>query len=190
MDAAGNALVTGGFNGPARFATSPTATTLTSASGKGDMFVAKFGAGDGAAAWVVRAGGSGNDESTDVTANAAGNVLVTGSFTSTASFGSQTLTGAGTTAFLAMLGGAGALATAAGQAAAPATLYPNPAHGSARLTGAAPYAPLTLRDALGRTVLTATADASGAAVLDVGGLPAGLYLLREAGGATRRLAVE
>ena len=88
-------------------------------------------------------------------------------------------------------GSTGPLATTAGHLNAPAlALFPNPAHGSATLTGAAPNAPLTVLDALGRVLLTATADAAGAARLVLPeGLPAGVYLVRS-GGQVRRLAVE
>jgi hypothetical protein len=71
------------------------------------------------------------------------------------------------------------------------TLSPNPAHHTATLSGAVPGAALTLRDALGRVVLTTTADATtGTATLDVRALPAGLYVLTGAGRAARRLVVE
>ncbi|MDB5271012.1 MAG: hypothetical protein JWP58_4052 [Hymenobacter sp.] len=89
------------------------------------------------------------------------------------------------------LNGGTTLATAPGRPAATTfTLFPNPAHGAATLTGAAPHAPLTVLDALGRVRLTATADAAGAARLALPvGLPAGVYLVRS-GGQVRRLAVE
>ncbi len=85
VDAVGNALVTGYFNGTASFATTPTATPLVSA-GSYDVFVAKFAGSTGAAAWAVRAGGSGYDSGNGVAVDAAGNALVTGGFTGTASF--------------------------------------------------------------------------------------------------------
>ncbi|GAB2853634.1 hypothetical protein GCM10027044_11510 [Hymenobacter ruber] len=88
-------------------------------------------------------------------------------------------------------GGSGPLATTAGHLNAPAlALFPNPAHGAATLTGAAPNAPLAVLDALGRVLLTATANAAGMARLALPeGLPAGVYLVRS-GGQVRRLAVE
>ena len=69
------------------------------------------------------------------------------------------------------------------------TLWPNPAHTAARLTGAAPLGAVVVLDATGRTVLTASADADGAATLAVGRLTPGLYVVR-AGAASRRLVVE
>ncbi|OGX86530.1 hypothetical protein BEN47_12800 [Hymenobacter lapidarius] len=87
-------------------------------------------------------------------------------------------------------GGIGPLATTAGHSPAALTLSPNPAHGAATLTGAAPKAPLAVLDALGRVLLTATADAAGTARLALPeGLPAGVYVVR-CGEAVRRLAVE
>ncbi|MBO2012489.1 T9SS type A sorting domain-containing protein [Hymenobacter negativus] len=65
-------------------------------------------------------------------------------------------------------------------AAAGLALFPNPAHdGAATLTGAAPGSSVTVFDALGRPVTSATADASGTAALVLpAGLPAGVYVVR------------
>jgi alpha-tubulin suppressor-like RCC1 family protein/uncharacterized protein (DUF2141 family) len=70
-------------------------------------------------------------------------------------------------------------------------LYPNPTRGgSATLVGARPGTPVTVYDALGRPVATATADASGTAALVLpAGTPAGVYLVR-AGSKAVRLTVE
>jgi len=70
-------------------------------------------------------------------------------------------------------------------------LFPNPAPaGATTLTGAAPGAPVTVLDALGRPVASATADASGTATLTLpAGLPAGVYLVR-AGQHALRLALD
>jgi hypothetical protein len=70
------------------------------------------------------------------------------------------------------------------------TLFPNPAHGAATLTGALPGAVVTVDDALGRPVTSATADAAGTARLTLpAGLPAGVYVVR-AGASALRLTVE
>jgi hypothetical protein len=71
------------------------------------------------------------------------------------------------------------------------TLYPNPApSGAATLMGAQPGAVVTVVDALGRTMTTATADASGTAALVLpGGLATGVYVVR-VGSNALRLAVE
>jgi extracellular elastinolytic metalloproteinase len=76
-------------------------------------------------------------------------------------------------------------------AAAGLTLYPNPAHsGAATLTGTVSGALVTVYDALGRSVTTATADASGTAALVLPvGLLAGVYVVR-ASSKSLRLAVK
>ncbi|GAB3845524.1 hypothetical protein GCM10028822_04080 [Hymenobacter terrigena] len=78
----------------------------------------------------------------------------------------------------------------------PFALYPNPAgHGPAHggavtLTGAQPGTLVTVFDALGRAVTTATADAAGTAALVLpAGLPTGVYVVR-AGSRALRLTVE
>ena len=70
-------------------------------------------------------------------------------------------------------------------------LYPNPAHGGAvTLTGTAPGAAVTVHDALGRPVTSATANAAGTAALVLpAGLPVGVYVVR-AGTKAVRLTVE
>ena len=76
-----------------------------------------------------------------------------------------------------------------GNPAAGLTLAPNPARRST-LTGAAPGAVVEVFDALGRRVLTATADDTGTARLALpAGQPAGVYVVRS-GGRAVRLAVE
>ncbi len=73
--------------------------------------------------------------------------------------------------------------------AASFTLAPNPASRTVRLSGA-PAGPLTLTDALGRRVRTATIAAGQPEItLDLVGLAPGLYLVR-CGGQARRLVVE
>ena len=83
------------------------------------------------------------------------------------------------------------LAAAASQKAAPAALFPNPAHGTAtlRLPAGAPRPPLTLTDALGRVVRRYPAPATAEAELDLRGLPAGVYVVR-CGAVSQRLVVE
>ena len=83
-----------------------------------------------------------------------------------------------------------ALATVPAAAAA-ALLFPNPAHGSTtvQLGAGATKSPLTLLDALGREVRHYPAPAGTAATLDLRGLPAGVYWLRDGAGG-QRLVVE
>jgi hypothetical protein len=82
------------------------------------------------------------------------------------------------------------LATQAAKAA-PASLFPNPAHGAAtlRLPAGAPRLPLTLTDAQGRTVRRYPAPATAEAALDLRGLPVGAYVVR-CGDISQRLVVE
>ena len=69
-------------------------------------------------------------------------------------------------------------------------LYPNPAHRNLSVTGAAAGAAVEIFDALGRSVLTAPADADGQARLTLpAGLPSGVYIVRS-GNDVRRLTVE
>ncbi|MDO7873514.1 right-handed parallel beta-helix repeat-containing protein [Hymenobacter sp. ASUV-10] len=70
-------------------------------------------------------------------------------------------------------------------------MFPNPATtGATTLTGAAPGTVVTVLDALGRPVATATADAAGTATLALpAGQPAGVYVVR-AGRQVLRLVVE
>ncbi len=82
-DAAGSMYVTGRFTGQLRLGT----TRLVS-RGRSDLFVAKLSAG-GQWAWAVAAGGTETDQATDVALDATGNLLVTGSFGGTATFGNQ-----------------------------------------------------------------------------------------------------
>ena len=83
------------------------------------------------------------------------------------------------------------LAATAAARAERAALFPNPAHGAAtlRLPAGAPRQPLTLRDALGRTVRCYPAPAGAEVVLDLRGLPAGTYVVR-CGQLSQRLVVE
>jgi hypothetical protein len=83
------------------------------------------------------------------------------------------------------------LATAPAASRAMAALFPNPAHGTAtlRLPAGAARQPLTLTDALGRTVRRYPAPTAADAELDLRGLPAGVYSVR-CGQLTQRLVVE
>ncbi len=82
------------------------------------------------------------------------------------------------------------LAVAAAGATARAALYPNPASGLVTFGGGTPGAAVLVLDALGRTVLAGTADASGTALLVLpAGLAAGVYVVRS-GAQALRLAVE
>ena len=89
-DAAGNAYLTGFFDGPADFG----GQSLASAGGNGDVFVAKL---DPAGQWAWASGGGGNsiDAGTSISTDAAGNCAIVGriagSYGATVTFGSTTL---------------------------------------------------------------------------------------------------
>ena len=76
------------------------------------------------------------------------------------------------------------------KAAAGLSLYPNQATTGTMLTGALPSTVVTVYDALGRLVTSATANAAGTASLTLPvGLPTGVYVVR-AGAQALRLTVE
>ena len=179
---------TTGF-GPATLANAGPANTT-------DVFVAKLtDAGpSGSFAWAQRAGGTEGDEATALAVSGT-SVYVAGGFVSpTAGFGPVTLTNPNPNTylgFLAALTDPTLTSTATAPPREPAALFPNPARRTAtlRLPAGTPAVPLTLTDALGRAVRRYPAPAGPETALDLGGLPAGLYLLRGAGPA-QRLAVE
>jgi hypothetical protein len=118
-------------------------------------------------------------------------VYVVGNATPPATFGNISFgsSASGTTNFLAGLPAATALSTTKAVVQV-LTLSPNPAHDAAQLKGVAPHAAVTVLDALGRPVTTATADAAGTARLALpAGLVPGVYLVRS-GTQVCRLAVE
>jgi hypothetical protein len=103
-DNGGNVFVTGGFaNNAIVFGTD----TLTN-SGQDDIFITKFD-GSGNVLWARSAGGTNDENGTDIDADAAGNVYVTGQFfSSSISFGATVLTNAGNNdVIIAKLDGAG-----------------------------------------------------------------------------------
>ena len=88
-DISGNVFITGDFRGTATFGTD----TLTS-FGSSDIFIAKYNT-DGNILWVQQAGGIDADGGHDISTDIFGNVFITGSFTNTATFDTQTLTSFG-----------------------------------------------------------------------------------------------
>ena len=87
----GQTYVTGFFTGTASFGSQ----NITSAGGQ-DIFVAKISSITGAWEWVQRAGGTAAGEAgRDVAVDNNGNVIVVGYFNGTATFGSTSLTSAG-----------------------------------------------------------------------------------------------
>lgn len=89
LDGAGNVCLTGTFERDALFG----AHGISSA-GFGDVFVANIDSG-GNWLWTVQAGGEGSDCGYGIAVDAAGSIVLTGSFEKTAAFGSQQLTSYG-----------------------------------------------------------------------------------------------
>lgn len=89
VDAFGNVVVTGYFQGTVDFGAGP----LTSAGGY-DIFVAKFDP-SGTHLWSKRFGDAGGQYRSEITVDASGNVLLTGSFEGTMDLGGGPLTSAG-----------------------------------------------------------------------------------------------
>jgi gliding motility-associated-like protein len=85
-DAAGNSYLTGFFYGTATFG-----SLSVTANGLQDAFIAKYD-NAGNCLWVKNAGGSLADIGNGITVDNSGNVIVTGEFSGTASFGSLSLT--------------------------------------------------------------------------------------------------
>lgn len=150
----GSAIVVGVYSGsgsyPARFGTQ----TLPNYGGARDLFVAKVGA-SGAWEWVASAGGLTEDYGYGVSAFADGSAIVTGSYTGTATFGSHTLTAAGSAdIFVAKISAAGvwdwAKSAGGGQydVAYAATTFSD---GSAMITGLFSSATATFPDSLSLT---------------------------------------
>ena len=89
VDGAGNSYVAGYFYGTATFGS----TQITS-TGLSDIFATKFDS-NGNLIWAANAGGAGDDYAYGVAINSAGDCLVTGGFSGTATFGGSTFTGGG-----------------------------------------------------------------------------------------------
>ncbi|MDE3255550.1 MAG: T9SS type A sorting domain-containing protein, partial [Bacteroidota bacterium] len=89
-DASGNIVVTGSFSSPTiTFGT----TTLTNSGGH-DIFVVKYDP-SGNVLWAKSAGGLGNDEGHAISTDASGNIVVTGWFEASFTYGNSTLTYSG-----------------------------------------------------------------------------------------------
>lgn len=91
-DASGNVIVVGDFNSPVAFG-----STTLSTFGYGDIFVVKYSS-SGTVQWAKSAGGSSYDYVKGVSAQASGEILITGYFNSpTITFDTFTLTNADNT---------------------------------------------------------------------------------------------
>jgi hypothetical protein len=113
VDRDGNAYVTGYFSATTFFQSrSGSGKSLTSAGGT-DGFLAKYGP-SGELYWLLRIGGSGDDNGFDIAFDAARNIYVVGSFTDKATFqgnngSSRTVSGSGSTIYLAKYSPSGVL---------------------------------------------------------------------------------
>ncbi|TND08552.1 MAG: hypothetical protein FD123_2056 [Bacteroidetes bacterium] len=85
-DAAGNSYITGFFYNTATFSSQNVIS-----AGQQDVFVAKYDP-SGTLLWLRSGGGTGADIGNGITVDNSGNVIITGEFAGTASFGSQVLT--------------------------------------------------------------------------------------------------
>jgi len=83
----GGALITGYFRGSATFGPGEVNQTIISGTNENGFFVARYNA-DGTLAWAKQAVGSGSNAGRGIVGLSDGSALVTGSFSSTATFGS------------------------------------------------------------------------------------------------------
>jgi len=100
-DAAGNSYIAGTFEGTVSFG-----SIALSSVGGSDVFVAKLDPA-GNYLWAVRGGGNGSDSSQGIAVDATGHIYITGSFTSTATFGTALTTAGNSDIFVAKLTPAG-----------------------------------------------------------------------------------
>ncbi|MCC3160499.1 hypothetical protein LJ737_24900 [Hymenobacter sp. 15J16-1T3B] len=190
LDTDGNATIAGQLAGPtAQFGT----VALDHPNSTGvDVFVARLST---AGVWTygVRAGGNATDGANNVILTGT-SAIVSGFIGATASgpfgFGSLPVDASSTTCFVGRLGGL-VNATTGPRVREPLSLAPNPARELVRLhLGAAAGPEVVVTDALGRPVRRVAVPAhASTAMLDVRGLPAGVYGVR-CGAAGGRLVVE
>ena len=159
----GSAIVTGAFGGTGSFG----AITLTSA-GSFDAFVAKVDA-NGSWQWATRAGGTEEVEGRSVSALADGSAIITGHFEGSASFGTTTLTSAGSIdVFVAKIDANGSwqwATRAGGSSSAQSRSVSALADGSAIITGffhgTASFGTTPITSAGGSDTFIAKIDANG-----------------------------
>ena len=89
MDASGNVILSGAFQGTVGFG----GGNLVSA-GSSDIFLAKYNAG-GAHQWSQRFGGTSNDGGSGIAVDGSGNMILTGTFQGTVDLGGGNLVSAG-----------------------------------------------------------------------------------------------
>ena len=79
LDATGNPVIAGNVYGTVDFDPGGGVFNLSTVGGSSDIFVAKYTAA-GALSWAVITGGTSDEGASDVTLDASGNILITGSF--------------------------------------------------------------------------------------------------------------
>ncbi len=115
LDTAGNPYITGQFAATATFGSGAAARTITSVGGT-DVFVARYGPAGGLA-WVVKAGGTGNEYGAAIAVDTTGGVHVVGPFTGSGfwGWGVKLTSAGGTDAFVGTWGSNGSLLRARAQ---------------------------------------------------------------------------
>lgn len=103
IDDSSNVIITGYFNGTATFG-----STSITATGQQDIFIAKYNS-SGSLQWVRRAGGSDSDIGNGVSVDNSGNIVITGEFAGSSTFGTTTLNSqnSSTDVFITKLGPGG-----------------------------------------------------------------------------------
>ncbi len=160
-DSAGNVLVTGRYNSGSltiyNADGSAFATTLAN-SGLSDSFIAKYNSA-GVVQWVARQSGSGSDFAISITADSAGNVIVSGFYTSSpmtiynadgSSFATTLAHSGGTDSFIAKYNSAGVVqwvARQSGSGADPGTGVTVDSAGNVIVSGSYTSSPLTIYNA-------------------------------------------
>lgn len=166
--------------------------TLQSAGSSDGLVLRLADAGSSVSvAWARAAGGLGADNFRAL-ALVGGQVVVGGSVTPLAAFGSIVVNDplGVSVAALGVIADQAVLSVAAGRVPEPLALYPNPAHDRTTLRLPAGAVAVQLFDAMGREVRRYAAPGGTAeTVLDLRGLPAGVYVVR-AGISSQRLLVE
>jgi hypothetical protein len=192
-----------GYSYSATASFGPTALVNYSGGGSADIFVARVvdNGSTGSFIWALRAGGTRDDQAFGL-AISGSTIYIAGTVTPQAIFAPLVINSPTGTRIplLAALSDPTLLAATSAQRNLTFTLVPNPARAATSVQlptiSGATTATLTLVDALGRTLRTATVQLPAAGLrheLDLGGLAPGLYAVQvQAGGTvgTQQLAVE
>ncbi|MBK9047610.1 MAG: T9SS type A sorting domain-containing protein [Bacteroidetes bacterium] len=103
IDASGKIYITGGFYGTVDFDPGTGTSNLTSTNGSSDIFMLRLSVA-GNFSIVKKFGGNGDAHGENISADATGNIFISGSFSNdTISFGTTTISGIGYNCFIAKL---------------------------------------------------------------------------------------